>query len=112
FDILTKTLAASPSRRSLLKGLGLALGIGALRLGESEAATCRASGQTCSSGTQCCTGQCGDPDRRGRRVCACPPNTLTCGHECCGERHICAGNTCEFVNHPPVLGEQSFSSSW
>jgi hypothetical protein len=82
FDAFTRTLATTETRRRVLGGLTA----GAMALvgkRAAEAATCRETGVTCTRDAQCCDGFCGERDGRGRRRCACPPNTIPCPDGCC-----------------------------
>jgi hypothetical protein len=70
FDRLAKNLAQRSSRRSVLKGVGKAA-LAAVGLGgpigtviwsrESDAASCRDGGVSCTTHAQCCAGACGGP---------------------------------------------------
>jgi hypothetical protein len=70
FDLLTRILATSSSRRRLLAGLASgALGLTGVRL--ADARTCTGLGSVCRAHASCCSGSCGPKDRTGRRRCGC-----------------------------------------
>jgi hypothetical protein len=103
FDHLAKRLAAPHSRRAALKGLGktmlLALGIGGpiaviARSDGGEARTCSVGGAICREDANCCANDCLDPDRFGRRRCACESTQTTCGIQCCTAPEVCLNNVC------------------
>ncbi len=76
FDDLTRALASTTSRRTVLKTLaGSAAGglLAMLGVGDTAAAPvgCKASGKSCKRGDQCCSGVCVNG------VCVTPPS---CGH--------------------------------
>lgn len=58
FDKLTRVLAATESRRTLLKSLAGAVlgGLFGLPAATGEAAACRLIGQTCNANRRCCPG--------------------------------------------------------
>ena len=63
FDEFAKSLVSGTSRRTVLKGLAMAIGGVAVALlgGSSEAAPpnlCRQSGQSCNKHNECCSGIC------------------------------------------------------
>jgi hypothetical protein len=98
FDALARSVGSSTSRRRLLAGLaGGALGLIGMR--STAARTCSAPGTICREHATCCTGECGEPDRRGRRRCTgcnaasdCPESTDPCGGTATCDNYIC-GNT-------------------
>lgn len=103
FDDLTKRLATSRSRRATLKGLGktmlLGLGLGGPIASFAwsdggDARTCSAGGAICQGDANCCSGDCHDPDRFGRRRCACENGQTACGTQCCAAPNICLNNVC------------------
>jgi hypothetical protein len=96
FDALVKHFAAPGTRRGFLRGLVGSLAAAAgLRLAETDAAACRADGQTCTSNANCCGGFCGPKDARGRRTCGCPaPNQRVCGTACIPEEACCSDAEC------------------
>lgn len=75
FDALTRSLAASPSRRTVIRSTLAALGGGALASltsGSSDAAPVgRRPTEICRKGADCSSGLCGPADRTGRRRCLC-----------------------------------------
>ena len=95
FDDLTRTLASTTSRRTVLKTLaGSAAGglLAFLGLGEAAADdTCKPLGKKCNKSSQCCSGGCVN------NVCTCiPDNVAACaGRECgtatnnCGQTVSC-----------------------
>jgi hypothetical protein len=111
FDRLAKDLAGQPSRRSVLKGLGkaalAAVGIGG-PLGTivwsraGDAAGCRNGGVTCTADAQCCSGECGEPDSRGRRRCGCDEPELACGTFCCQPGELCLNDACQHPTSTPT----------
>jgi hypothetical protein len=62
FDSLTRTIARTPSRRDVLRGLAaLGIGLGTSRLPAPVGAThftCRHVGKRCNGGSSCCSGIC------------------------------------------------------
>src|SRR5215208_3192135 len=95
FDLLTKQLIASGSRRGLLKGLAAAAVASVLGRTEfgADAAACRAPGRTCAEHANCCSGLCGPKDATLRRRCRCasPADCPAPGR--CGEA-VCADGVC------------------
>ena len=77
FDALTRALVTTGTRRRALRaGLVAALGLAGGPLGVQGAAACRARGETCRRGSQCCSGLCRGP--RGRKTCRRAPLQGTC----------------------------------
>jgi hypothetical protein len=77
FDALTRSFAASGSRRRLLRGL-IAGVIGLVGIRETAAgATCRDGGATCRESANCCSGVCLPKNAQGRRLCQPSPTTTT-----------------------------------
>lgn len=82
FDGLTKALASGTSRRRLVKGVLAGAVGGAVSLAgtfgvREAAAVCKAYGQTCVAGAECCTGFCAATKR-----CRCPAGTGFCNGAC------------------------------
>lgn len=83
FDELTRSLARTRSRRSLLKlaigSLGAAV---ATRAGATAATVRRGPGSICRNAADCQSGICGPVDRTGRRRCLCPVGQERCNGAC------------------------------
>jgi hypothetical protein len=81
FDALSRRLATSASRRTVL-GAATALVIGGAAAGNATAATrCRGERKTCTRNTQCCSGLCQvgrEVPLRERNRCSCPGDVI-CG---------------------------------
>jgi hypothetical protein len=63
---------------------------------------CRADGDSCATGDQCCNGFC-QPDDKGALVCGAKPPTYSCSGlqekcetdvDCCDKSHSCIGGFC------------------
>jgi hypothetical protein len=62
---------------------------------------CRPDGESCSVGSQCCSGEC-TPDSDGNQVCSPTPEdrcrefgeTCNASSDCCSETALCLGNAC------------------
>jgi hypothetical protein len=93
FDCFTKTLATPNTRRGVLGGLAAAL-IGLAGLRGADAAACRQAGASCNQHADCCTGQCGPKDTRGRRTCACARGEKYCNGRCIPEEACCSDRDC------------------
>jgi hypothetical protein len=103
FDRLAKRIAGAKSRRELLvglaKGLAAIVGVGrpvstVLWPHSGDAASCRAGGVSCAADGQCCSGECGEPNPRGRRTCTCTGEQVMCGLRCCDEGMDCVDGEC------------------
>lgn len=127
FDTLTKHLAVSGTRRQLLGGL-VASALGLVRLGGAKAASCRAPGNICREGANCCSGLCSEDSATRRKVCVCPPGTQQCKDACvdpatayssdpnncgaCGVKcprtrcsvGVCNAGVCELAPDPSTVG--------
>jgi hypothetical protein len=103
FDALARRLTKAATRRAAV-GAALALAFGAAVADDAVAArsTCRRFGQSCTRGSQCCTGQCATGSkvpRASRNRCVCPTGEGLCNGACvdltsdtnCGA----CGNVCD-----------------
>jgi hypothetical protein len=118
FDELSKTLAASTSRRRFLKVAAAAAAAGVLSVvGAPEAAashrkSCRESGDNCRSDAECCTHFCGS----GHCACAvnCPGATTGTGAittECCAPGDVCCGGKCLKQSQTLCSGGKVFNTA-
>src|SRR5260370_39074408 len=75
FDVFTKALATSTSRRQALKAIGATVG-GILGLGGAGTALAKGAGigAKCSQSSQCCLGYCNP----STFTCSCPSGTVPC----------------------------------
>jgi hypothetical protein len=98
FDDLARLLAGGRTRRGVLRGFGLAAGLGAVGAVAPDggaATTCRPGGAICRKPDECCSGTCGPKDATGRERCACAAGTTPCGTSaCCGAGQLCIAGTC------------------
>ena len=99
FDDLTRALASTTSRRTVLKTLaGSAAGGLLALLGVHEAAaddTCKPTGKKCRKGAQCCSGNC----EAGVCAPACTPSGL---QQLCSSPEECCSGFCEpILDFPP-----------
>jgi hypothetical protein len=114
FDALARGMAAPRTRRDAIRGIGKAIAV-AVGVGgpvvtsflsqPSNAATCRAGGTTCTLDAICCSGDCGEPDARGRRRCTCETGKTSCGDQCCERGQMCHNGTC--LKPSPTPGSTS-----
>lgn len=132
FDRLTRRLATATSRRSLIKGVvagAITAGLGSLGVPGAGAALCRAPGDVCRKGGDCCSQLCGPKDQYGRQRCVCPPgqeachrtcvdpatayqsdpkNCGACGNQCPGTRcqlPVCNAGVCGLTPNPTLVGQ-------
>jgi hypothetical protein len=93
-DRIARVIAAKGSRRALAGAFAVAVFGLAGRHG-AEASICRELGVSCRENADCCSGECGEKDRRGRRACSCPKEAPLCGGVCCGGPHaLCEDGVC------------------
>jgi hypothetical protein len=76
--------------------IAAAIGLGGFS--GTDAAACREGGVSCTGDAQCCSGECGEPSRRGRRTCTCPGERVMCGLRCCDEGLDCVNGECRDVS--------------
>jgi len=104
FDMLTRRLAGSTTRRGMLRTAATAIVAGGALATVSDAnalqrRTCRPLAAGCVSSAQCCSGLCdrrSSTPRRQRNRCACPEGTITCEGGTCvepGTMEHCEGCT-------------------
>jgi hypothetical protein len=95
FDDLTRRLAASTSRRGVLRaGIGLVAALVGVRAnGPAEAAAKRTPGQTCRKDDDCASRLCGPQDTHGRRQCALCATPSDCPQPTTGD--ACHAATCD-----------------
>lgn len=105
FDALAKTLAATRSRRSVVRGLAAGIAGGLLAAtGQHQAGAhvCRPAGATCLKDAQCCSGDCGLVTHRCRVTSAahcgssseCIYPAVCCNGLCNGDVQCCANTDC------------------
>ena len=99
FDTLTRTMAATGSRRWALRGLAGAAAAGALALVgvRGAAAACQVNGTRCTSGDACCSGLCKKKQGTNKKFCRQAPGQGTCTVEqnvCAGTGGSCNGADC------------------
>ena len=104
FDTLTRTMAATGSRRWALRGLAGTAAASALALvgvrgaGAQTTCTLKKNGERCASGDQCCSGLCKKNRRTGKKECRRAPGQGTCTVEqnvCAGTGGSCNGADCQ-----------------
>jgi hypothetical protein len=96
FDRLSRTLAASTSRRGALKMIGASLAgaAAATVLRPTQGHAVCAAGQSVCGPTCCSAGvACLDPTNG---ICGCPPGRASCGAGCCPNK----GDFCAFISGP------------
>jgi hypothetical protein len=86
FDLLSRALGRSASRRAAVAAIAAALGGGAIGVGDAAArGRCRAGRATCTRDSQCCSGTCqlgrGFP-LKDRNRCACEEWETLCNGRC------------------------------
>lgn len=100
FDDLTRSLAASTTRRQTITRIGAGVVVfAATALGRTgaEAATCREPGALCRGNGDCCNGNCGSKNYFGRRTCQCNNNGGEyCDGKCCGTTGMCINGDCVY----------------
>lgn len=110
FDDLARALATQPTRRTLLRRIvaGASAALLASQIDDvAIAAKCREAGEICREDSNCCSGSCGAPDRRGRRTCECTPDQHFCGQTCCPRSLGCdskGGGCCVGSGDSPIGG--------
>jgi hypothetical protein len=104
FDNLSRAMAKRASRRGMIafagRAIAAAIGLGTTispRVGadSAEAASCRDGAVSCTSNGQCCSGECGPKDSRGRRRCTCAEPEFACGLSCCQPGEVCENGACK-----------------
>lgn len=106
FDVLTRRLSATSSRRGMLRGAaaaGLGLGLSRLGLGGAAAAAKKGNKRLCDSTAECkadlvcrkSNSQNGCFDKTEKRCCKQVGARCNSGCECCGVDVICNGHYCQ-----------------
>jgi len=106
FDRLAIMASIGLTRRRLVAiAAALAGGGAALAVDRASAArvVCRSIAQSCTRGSQCCSGFCQTSRfvaRRERYRCACEGGKSSCGGVCCGDGERCVAGVCHGYCRP------------